>query len=280
MTILVTGGNGKTGSILCKLLHSANVPFLIASRSGKAPEPFKAVTFNWLDPTTYENPFQADPNIDKIYIVGPDNVFEQLPYVRPFLELAVSKGVKRFVALTSTQSQPGDRPTGVIHQVLLDLNVEFTVLKPTWFIDNFATMFYTSIRENNEIVTTSGNGKVPFIAAQDIAEAAFKALTADKTLQEEFLILGPELHSYDEAAHILSTVLGRTITHRHISVEEKTQILSHFLSLEYAAYLADIEHKIAAGSEEKFLEEADNKKFVGKRTLLQFFQDNRNLWIK
>lgn len=220
MTILITGGNGKTGSILAKLLHQADVPFLIASRAGKAPESYKAVAFNWLDPTTFENPFKADPTIDKIYIVGPDNVYDALPHIKPFLELAVSKGVKRFVALTSTQSQPGDRPSGVIHQVLLELGVDFTILKPTWFIgmpervlsltsfvhlfwtENFATMFYMSIRENDEISTTTENGRVPFISAQDIAEAGFKALTSEKTLEQEYLILGPELHSYDDVSLI------------------------------------------------------------------------------
>ncbi|PPQ90529.1 hypothetical protein CVT25_015819 [Psilocybe cyanescens] len=253
------GGNGKTGSILAKLLHQADVPFLIASRAGKAPESYKAVAFNWLDPTTFENPFKADPTIDKIYIVGPDNVYDALPHIKPFLELAVSKGVKRFVALTSTQSQPGDRPSGVIHQVLLELGVDFTILKPTWFIENFATMFYMSIRENDEISTTTENGRVPFISAQDIAEAGFKALTSEKTLEQEYLILGPELHSYDDAAKLLSTVLGRTITHRKISVDEKTQALSHFLVPEYAAYLANIEHLIAGGSEEKFTHEANDR---------------------
>lgn len=133
MATLITGGTGKTGLALAKLLHRAGHPVLIASRSGKAPEPFKAVEFDWLDPTTFKNPFQGNAAIDKLYIVAP-SVFDAIRHVKPFLELAVSQGVKRFVAVTSTQSEPGDVPLGTIHQFLLDLKVDYTILRPTWFI--------------------------------------------------------------------------------------------------------------------------------------------------
>lgn len=133
MTVLITGGTGRTGLSLAKLLHEANVPVLIASRSGKAPEPFKAVEFDWLDPTTYTQPFDADRNIDKLYIIAP-RVFDPIRHVKPFVDLAVAKGVKRFVAVTSTRSNPGDVPLGQIHQYLLDIGVDYAILRPTWFM--------------------------------------------------------------------------------------------------------------------------------------------------
>lgn len=86
MTTLITGGTGKTGLALAQLLHTENHPLLITSRTGEAPEPFKAVLFDWLDKDTFNNPFEADPDIDRIYIVVAP-VFDSLPHVKPFIEI-------------------------------------------------------------------------------------------------------------------------------------------------------------------------------------------------
>jgi uncharacterized protein YbjT (DUF2867 family) len=142
MTILLTGGTGKTGTPLADALHAAKLPFIIATRSGKAPAPYNAVTFDWNDPTTFENPFKADPNIDRVYIVGPIGVYEPLTLVRPFIDLARSKGVKRFVLLSASQVGPSDGADailGAIHKYLIDIGVDYAVLRPTWFHGMSAT---------------------------------------------------------------------------------------------------------------------------------------------
>jgi len=133
MTTLITGGTGKTGSNLARLLHAEKKPFLIASRTGKAPEPFKAVSFDWMDATTFENPFKADPDIDRIYLIIP-LVLEPLPIMKPFIDLATSKGVKRFIFLSTSSTNAGDELHGQVHQYLLDIGVDYGVLKPTGFM--------------------------------------------------------------------------------------------------------------------------------------------------
>ena len=133
MTILITGGTGKTGSVLTRLLSEANESVLIASRSGTAPTPFKGVKFDWFDDKTFENPFQADSNIDRVYLVVLSG-FDHFPAIKSFIDLAVSKGVKRFVLLTATQVNIGP-PTamGKAHEYLVDIKVDYAVLRPTWF---------------------------------------------------------------------------------------------------------------------------------------------------
>ena len=215
MTILITGGTGKTGLPLARIAHAANWPVLLASRSGNAPEPFRGVKFDWFDPTTFENPFVADPNVDRIYLVAPVTT-DPLPHVKPFIDLAISKGVKRFVLLTASQIEAGGIFTGKIHQYLIDLGVEYAVLRPTWFTrefrtlrqctsfsdpplpENFSLLLGQQIKEFGQITTATGNGRIPFISAEDIAQAAFNALTAEKSPNTDYLLVGPELFSYDE----------------------------------------------------------------------------------
>ena len=138
MTILVTGGTGKTGLVLSHLLKEANQSFLIASRSGTAPSPYKAVKFDWFDNKTFENPFKADSNIDRIYLVLP-SVIDQLTVVKPFIDLAISKGVKRFVLLSASQAEIGSPPIGKVHEYLLDIKVDYAVLRPTGFMGTCAS---------------------------------------------------------------------------------------------------------------------------------------------
>jgi len=280
MTILVTGGTGKTGLILSRLLREANQSVLIASRSGTAISPYKAVKFDWFDDKTFENPFKADSNIDRVYLVVP-SVYDQLTVVKPFIDLAISKGVKRFVLLSVSQTEIGSPPTGKIHEYLLDIKVDYAVLRPTWFMQNFSTVFYQTIREKNEIFGVAEDGRVPFISVEDIAQAAYDALVAKESPNKDYYIVGPGLFSNDEVAALLTEILGRKITYRRISVDEGTKLFIGFgLDPEYAGWLVNIESKIATGIEEDAFNVDDSKKYVGKHTLREYLEANRDSWVK
>ena len=93
MTILLTGGTGKTATRIARLLKDANQRVLLTSRKGVVPEPFRGVKFDWHDPSTFENVFTADPNIERIYLVAPGATSEVFPLMKPFIDLAVQKGV-------------------------------------------------------------------------------------------------------------------------------------------------------------------------------------------
>ena len=218
MTVLVTGGTGKTGLILSRLLKEANQSVLICSRSGTASSPYKAVKFDWFDDNTFENPFKTDSNIDRVYLIVP-SVVGQLSTVKPFIDLAISKGVKRFVLLTASQAEIGSPVLmGKVHEYLLNIKVDYTVLRPTWFMrtyfsmritkasadktftENFGTTFYQSIREQNEIYGVAKDGRTPFVSAEDIAQAAFDALVSKQSPNKDYYVVGPELFSYDEVS--------------------------------------------------------------------------------
>ncbi|KAF8157093.1 hypothetical protein B0H34DRAFT_712102 [Crassisporium funariophilum] len=280
MTILITGGTGKTGLALSRLLEKANHPVLIASRKGAAPAPFKAVTFDWFNPATFENPFQVDANIDRVYLVGPP-VVDALTHVKPFIDLAISKGVKRFVLLSATISEPGSFGTGFIHQYLLDIGVDYAVLRPTWFIQNFGVNFVHSITHEDHVFSAAKDGRIPFISTEDIAQAAFDALTAAKSPNQDYFIVGPELLSYDDVAKLLTEVLGRKIAHRRISVDEAIQIYTTFgMSHDYAKGLATSESLVAEGTEEKAFNANKDRKIVGKHTLRGYVEAHREIWAK
>ena len=92
-----------------------------------------------LDDKTFENPFMTDPNIDRVYLIVP-SVMGQLSTVKPFIDLAISKGVKRFVLLTASLAEIGSpilELMGKVHEYLVNIKVDYTVLRPTWFIRTY-----------------------------------------------------------------------------------------------------------------------------------------------
>lgn len=64
--------------------------------------------------------------------------------------------------------------------------------------ENFGRYFYHSIREQNEIFSATGNGRIPWVSVQDLAQLAFEALTAEKCANTDKFVFGPELYTYDE----------------------------------------------------------------------------------
>lgn len=145
MTTLITGGTGKTGLILAKLLTKAGQPVLLTSRKGVAPAPFRAVKFDWYDQSTFAAPFDVKAEvaddagpagltlaIDRIYIIAPDTLHPG-PIAKPFIDLAIVNGVKRFVLLGGTHQSSGSLDTGEVQQLLEESGAEYAVLKATWF---------------------------------------------------------------------------------------------------------------------------------------------------
>ncbi|KAF9482673.1 NAD(P)-binding protein [Pholiota conissans] len=280
MTSLLLCGTGSTGLAIAKLLRAADHPVILTSRTGKAPEPYKAATFDWLDHATFENPFKEDSNIDRVYIVSP-TIYDMLPHAKAFIDLAITKGVKRFVLLSESQLGPGDPYTGKIHEYLLEIGVDYFVLRPTWFTQNFGRYFYFSIREQNEIFSATGNGRIPWLSIDDLANLAFEALTAEKCPNKDSFIFGPELYTYDEIAEIFTDVLGRKITHKKLTPTEFAQLFTTFgITPVHADLLASMEQAVADGVEEGLFNSSPDKKYLGTYKLSDYIRENKELWIK
>ena len=139
MSTFITGGTGRTGLKIAELLRESGHSVLVASRSGKTHEPFPVVKFDWLDSSTFESPFAVDPKIDRVLLVF-FAFYNALEVVGPFIDLAVSKGVKRFVLVSTSGVEKGGPVHGKVHEYLDQINVEYTVLRPTWFIGEFILM--------------------------------------------------------------------------------------------------------------------------------------------
>jgi len=248
-TILVTGGTGKTGRRVAKLLQQQGEKVRIASRQA-APG---TTHFNWIDPSTFE---AAAKGVRAIYLVAPTGVADLLLAMQPFLEHALVAGVQRFILLSSSAIEEGGPAHGQIHRFLKDHAPAWTALRPTWFMQNFSEHQHVeTIRREGKIYSATGNGRVPFIDAGDIAAVATQALTMPAFPNGELILTGPELLSYDEVAAAISAMAGYAVQHIHLTkAEMKNRFIRASLPMMYAEMLASLDANIAEGSEERLTE--------------------------
>ncbi|EKG16873.1 hypothetical protein MPH_05854 [Macrophomina phaseolina MS6] len=211
MAFFLTGGTGKTSRHLATFLQDAKLPFVIGSRRGAAAAPSgsEAVKFDWLDESTFKNPFEHKfPHGEKItavYLVAPE-AEEGVVFMNKFIDYSIKEhGVKRFVLLGGSTIQPGGWYVGKVWQHILDVGVDYAVLRPSWFMENLSESWGLEQVKNGQLYTACGNGKIPFISAEDIAAVAFHTLTDEKPHNTSYRILGPELLTYDDVGSSLSS---------------------------------------------------------------------------
>lgn len=243
---LITGGRGTTGGFLAKELAGLGQPFRIATRAPRDP---MDVAFDWHRPDIARAAFAG---MDALYIVAPTDTVEHESVVLPRLEDALGQGVRRFVLLSASSLEPGGPMMGKIHSWLSMHAPEWAVLRPSWFMQNLSTQHRPAIRDEGAIYTATGDGRVGFIDAQDIARVAVEALTSAVSWNRDHILTGPQALNYAEVGAILGEELGRPI--RHVAESRDAyarRLVAHGLEEIYAASLAEMDERIAAGSEDR-----------------------------
>ncbi|WP_409060544.1 NmrA family NAD(P)-binding protein [Streptomyces sp. SYP-A7185] len=278
MNFLVTGGTGTTGSRVAAALTDRGDSVRIASRAPAPGTP--QVRFDWADPATHG---PALAGTDGVYLVPPVGDAEPARLMVPLLERAVEAGVRRFVLLSSSAIAEGGPGAGEVHLALRGLAPEWAVLRPSWFMQNFASPSHlhgASIRAADEIVTATGDGRVAFVDADDIAAVAVRALTDERPHNAAHLITGPQALTYAEVADVVSGVSGRAVRHRPVTVARlRDRLVAGGLPEAFARVLADMDDGIAHGSEDRVDPAVERITGRAPRGFAEFAARNAAAWV-
>lgn len=245
--VLVIGATGTTGSRVADVLAERGVSYRRATRSPRAPGD---VRFDWADRATHRDALHG---VTAIYVIAPIGVADPVPLVEPFLEEALAQSVRRVVQLSSSAVPEGAPGLGAVHKLVRSTMPEWTVLRPSWFMQNFAGDHWVAqgVRDG-EIITATKDGRVAFVDARDIASVAVRALTDESPHNTDHILTGPEALSYADAAAIISKRTGRTVRHRSIGSDEYARrITASGVPVELATLLAALDGNISAGAEDR-----------------------------
>lgn len=249
-TVLVTGATGTTGSRTAAQLVAAGHRVRAAGRRGPALPGAQSARFDWYDPATHDD---ALAGTDRVYLVPPVGDPDPAAVMLPFLERARTLGLRRAVLLSSSAVPEGGPAVGKVHEALPGLFDEWAVLRPSWFMQNFtgAHLHAATIRATGTFATATGDGRVAYVDADDIAAVALHALTDIDAPNTDLVLTGPRALTHDDIATTLTEVTGRPVTHQRLTVAEVRHRLTEQAGIppEFAALLADMDHAIAEGAE-------------------------------
>ena len=141
--ILLLGGTGTVGTRIAPLLSSQNYTPILASQSGSSSSSYSTVKFDWTDSSTWSSALESHTSIKAVYIIA-SGMADPGPTAKQFIELALERGVKRFVLQSATSVPEGGYAMGKIHSTLREMGdagrLEWGVIRPTWFQGSFYSL--------------------------------------------------------------------------------------------------------------------------------------------
>jgi uncharacterized protein YbjT (DUF2867 family) len=207
-TIAIVGGSGKTGRRVDILLKARGLATRPLSRS-------TTPSFDWSQPQGWAS---ALDGVSKVYVtyqpdIAADSASEA---IGEFGRLAYRKGLEH-VVLLSGRGEPGAQRAEAALQAS---GVTWTVVRASWFNQNFSEGFLLDSVLAGEVALPVGAVPEPFIDVDDIADVVVAALTDQRHANRLYEVTGPRALTFAEAVAEISAGLGRPVRYTQITPEQ------------------------------------------------------------
>ena len=231
-TLLVTGASGQLGGAVVRhLLDTLRFPaerLIVTSRSpdGLADLAARGVAVRAADfdqPGTLASAFAG---ADRLLLVSTDALMEpgkRLTQHRAAVQAAADAGVKHVVytslpsADTSLVSFAPDH--WGTEQALSASSPGWTVLRNAWYFENLAYSLPGALA-SGEWATAAGEGRIAYIARDDLARAAAVALASDDATNQVLTLTGEQAWSARDIATRVSALTGKPLAVADITAEQ------------------------------------------------------------
>jgi uncharacterized protein YbjT (DUF2867 family) len=274
--ILVTGATGNVGGYVCDRLNDQQVSFVKAVR-----EPTQQESERWLDflnPTTFEAALRG---ITHVFLVRPPALAKPEQDMRPFLEACKKYQIDHIVFLSlQGVEQNAFTPHAKIEKLIETLNLPFTFLRPSFFMQNLTMQHKEEIRKDSILFMPAGNGLTNFIDARDIADAAAVCLQDKEHIGKKHTLTGSHSYSYYDVANLLSAELGRTIHYAKPGlIRYWVKSIRGGMSVGFAMITGIIYTIARLGKADGTNDTLATLLHRPPRSLEQFIKEHRKLWL-
>lgn len=242
--ILVIAATGKTGRRVVNLLERLGTPVRAASRTGP-------VRFDWYDEITWE---AALDGAQAAYVVDPALLGETPDpkageVVAHFADTARARGVSRLVLLSARDLGRLGRPDLVAGETaVMDAGVDWTILRPTWFMQNFSEDLFHDPVAAGELRLPTADGHEPFLDLDDLAAVAAAVLTQDGHAGKVYELSGPRLLTFGDVTDEIGRVTGREIAYVPVSPDEyRASLITDGMSAKFAELQTMLLQRIGEG---------------------------------
>ncbi|MFE8702281.1 SDR family oxidoreductase [Cytobacillus sp. FJAT-54145] len=282
--VLVTGSTGNIGYYVVEQLAKRGEQvkagvFTVEKAKDIFSEPeVEIVPFDFQNPETFEHALQG---VDRVFLVRPPQLANPKEDMKPFLEKVKEKGIKQvvFVSLMGVEKNPVV-PHRKIEDMIKELQIPYTFLRPSFFMQNLNTTHKEDIKLRNELFMPVGKAKTSFIDTRDIAEVAAVCLSEEGHIGKAYTLTGNEALDYYEIETILSEILGRKIEYKNPGVFEfRRTIIQRGIRKDFANVMTMLYLVTKMKTAEKVTEDTE---YLLKRKPISFKQyalDHKEHWI-
>jgi len=280
--ILVTGATGNIGYYVVQELvkkgHKVNAGVYSVAKESFNSSNVNAVPFDFLNIDTFETALEG---VDKIFLVRPPKLANPKEDMKPFLTTAKEKGIKQivFVSLMGVDKNPFV-PHRKIEDMIIAIGIDYTFLRPSFFMQNLNTTHQEDIKLRNELYMPVGKAKTSFIDTRDIASVAAVCLTEEGHIGKSYTLTGCEALDYYKVGEILSEVLNRKILYKNPGVFEfRRTLIKRGTKKEFANVMTMLYLLTKMKTAEKIT--LDTKELLGRDpiTFKEYAIDYTNSWL-
>jgi uncharacterized protein YbjT (DUF2867 family) len=107
-----------------------------------------------------------------------------------------------------------------------EIHPDTTIVRCSWFSQNFSESFLLSPILSGEVVLPNGNTPEPFVDADDIADVVVAALTEDGHTGKTYELTGPRPLTFEQAVREIAQGTGREIRFTPVSAEAYAAVLT------------------------------------------------------
>lgn len=228
---LICAATGRIGSRVIEALYKKGETgdLIAGTRNVEKAGQLKAkgVLTRHIDYNDADSILQAFEGIARVvFLPSYDDSEERAQQGVNAIRAAESKGVRQFILISIMDSRLDSplsfaRAYGVMEETLMSSTLDWTILRTSMYTDNLAEQFPVWL-ERKELVTAAGQGKISYVSRDDITASIVGVLsnTIAEHAKETYTLTGPEAHSYDAVAEIVSELFKTDIAVKHVSVEE------------------------------------------------------------
>lgn len=227
-TILVTGASGQLGRrVVDHLLDRSGTTIVAGTRDPArlADLHDRGVEVRRVDFDDPDSLPSALRGVDRILVISTDALERpgaRVAQHRRMIDAAAASGVSHLVYTSMPRPEQSTvlfAPDHVASErAVKESGVPYTILRVSWYQENLSRQL-PSILATGRWFTSAGDGRVPYVARDDVARVAAAVLAAGAPTHATLDVTGEQAWSTDEIAELLGRVHGRRIEVEHLDDE-------------------------------------------------------------
>ncbi|MFP4289423.1 MAG: NmrA family NAD(P)-binding protein [Bacteroidales bacterium] len=216
--ILITGATGNVGKKTIQSLIQKNGEFevLAGVRNVQSKDDIlllpkiQAIHFDFEDEKSIH---AALEQADILFLLRPPQLSDVKKYFEPLIRVAKEKNIQHIVFLSVQGAETSSMiPHHKIEKIIEESGINYTHLRPAYFMQNFTTTLKKNLVENDTIFLPAGSAKFTLIDLEDVGEVAAYVLenTSDH-INKAYDLTNNEQLSFQQMADVLTQQLSRKI---------------------------------------------------------------------